>query len=126
MESLRPGRGRMQPQIGQKDRSSTEKEVTRCFFFDSRDIISVGSEHTLVSYPDRLGKNNKRSGYETKHTRPDIFLPEIVVTLGAHAQKGYGMCVCVYVYVCVSTSVCYHSSANIARFYAQNKVRRVF
>ena len=43
--------------------------------------------------------------------------PLCVVTLGAHAQEGYGTCL-----VCVS--VCYSSSANIARFYAQNKVRR--
>ena len=48
-----------------------------------------------------------------------------ISTLGAHAQKGYGTClVCVSVYLSVCLSVCYHSSANIALFYAQNKVRR--
>ena len=34
------------------------------------------------------------------------------------------LCVCVCICVCVS--VCYHSSANIARFYALNKVCRGF
>ena len=35
------------------------------------------------------------------------------LTLGAHAQEGYGTC-----------PVCVCSSANNARFYAQNEVRR--
>ena len=53
----------------------------------------------------------------------------VLLTLGAHAQKCCGtclVCVCVSVSVCVCVclSVCYHSSANIARLYAMNKVCR--
>ena len=44
-----------------------------------------------------------------------------LLTLGAHAQEGYGTCL---VCVCVCVSVCYHSSGNIGRFYAENEVRR--
>ena len=43
-----------------------------------------------------------------------ISLP--LLTLGAHAQEGYGS-----VSVCVS--VCYHSIGNIRHFYAEKEVR---
>ena len=42
------------------------------------------------------------------------------LTLGTHAQEGYGTCL-----VCVCLSVCVYSSANIARFYTQNEVQYV-
>ena len=48
---------------------------------------------------------------------PTCNVDVVLLTLGAHAQEGYGTCL-----VCVS--VCVHSSANNARFYAQNEVRR--
>ena len=47
------------------------------------------------------------------------------LTFGVHVQKGYGTCL-VCVCICLCVSVCYHSSANIARFYTLNKVRRGF
>ena len=45
----------------------------------------------------------------------------VLLTLGAHAQEGYGTCL-----VCLSlcVSVCYHSRGNIRRFYTENEVRR--
>ena len=39
----------------------------------------------------------------------------LLLTLGAHAQEGYGIFL-----VCVS--VCYHSIGNIHRFYAENEI----
>ena len=45
----------------------------------------------------------------------------LYLTVGTHAQEGYGTCL-VCVSVCVS--VCYHSSGNIGRSYAENVVRR--
>ena len=41
------------------------------------------------------------------------------LTLGAHAQEGYGSCL-VCLSVCVS--VCYHSIGNIRHFYAEKEV----
>ena len=40
----------------------------------------------------------------------------LLLTLGAHAQEGYGTCL-----VCLSA--CYHSSGDLVRFNAQSKVR---
>ena len=47
----------------------------------------------------------------------------LLLTLGAHAQEGYCSCL-VCTCVCVCLSVCYNSSGNTARFYAQRKVHR--
>ena len=46
-----------------------------------------------------------------------------LLTLGAHAQEGYGTCL-----VCLSVclSVCYHSSGDLVRFNARSKVRGGF
>ena len=52
-----------------------------------------------------------------------LLLKTILITLGAHAQEGYCSCL-VCVCVCVCVSVCYNSSGNTARFYAQNDVCR--
>ena len=46
-------------------------------------------------------------------------LQYVLLTLGAHAQEGYGTCpVC-----CCLTSVCYHLIVDIVRFYGLPKVR---
>ena len=45
----------------------------------------------------------------------------LLLTLGVHAQEGYGTChVCVC--VSVSLSIYYHSSVNIVRYYGPSKV----
>ena len=44
------------------------------------------------------------------------------LTLGAHAQEGYGSCL-VCLCTCVCVSVCYHSIGKIRRFYAEKEVR---
>ena len=47
-----------------------------------------------------------------------------LVTLGAHAQEGYGTCpVCLFVCLFVCLSVCYHLIVDIVRFYGLPKVR---
>ena len=49
-----------------------------------------------------------------------MYMHALLLTLGAHAQEGYGACV-----VCLSVclSVCYHLVVNIIRFYGLSKVR---
>ena len=43
-----------------------------------------------------------------------------LLTLGAHAQEGYGTCpVCLFVCLCV----CYHLIADMVRFYCLPKAR---
>ena len=47
-------------------------------------------------------------------------MKNLSLTLGAHAQEGYGSCL---VCLCVCVSVSYHSIGNIRRFYAEKEVR---
>ena len=51
----------------------------------------------------------------------------VLLTLGAHAQEGYGTCpVCLSVCLFVCLSVCYHLIVDIVRFYGLPKVRAAF
>ena len=87
-----------------------------------RDLSYEGSEHLIdiTGYPNfetvPLDFTETSSVY--KHSFSWL------LTLGAHAQEGYGTCpVCLFVCLSVCLSVCYHLIVDIVRFYGLPKVR---